>query len=66
MKRMRKTGKSAGGFVDEKSQTGFGVLENVTIASYVCDFGNMVVGNSRRKTFRLTNVGKVPVSFNFN
>ena len=41
-------------------------MENINIANYVCDFGNVVVGSTKKKTFRLTNVGKVPVSFNFD
>lgn len=41
-------------------------LENIAIASYTCDFGNVVVGSTKRKTFRLTNVGKIPVTFNFD
>ena len=41
-------------------------LENITIATYVCDFGNVVVGSTKKKSFRLTNVGKIPVTFNFD
>lgn len=41
-------------------------LENIVIANYTCDFGNVVVGSTKRKTFRLTNVGKLPVTFNFD
>lgn len=41
-------------------------LENINIASYICDFGNVVVGASKKKTFRLTNVGKIPVTFSFD
>lgn len=41
-------------------------LENIVIASYVCDFGNVVVGSTKKKTFRLTNVGRIPVTFNFD
>lgn len=66
--------KSTGGF-EEKSVMGSGVigiggvqinLENINIANYVCDFGNVVVGASKTKSFRLTNVGKIPVTFNFD
>lgn len=32
----------------------------------MCDFGNVIVGSSKKKSFRLTNVGKIPVSFNFD
>lgn len=41
-------------------------LENITIAAYQCDFGNVVVGSTKKKSFRLTNVGKIPVTFNFD
>ena len=67
--------KSSAGFAtDEKSfnhgSMGIGGtvvnLENITIASYVCDFGNVVVGATKKKSFRLTNVGKIPVTFNFD
>jgi hypothetical protein len=41
-------------------------LDNINISNYVCDFGNVVVGNSQKKSFRLTNVGKIPVTFSFD
>ena len=41
-------------------------LENITIAAYSCDFGNVVVGSTKKKSFRLTNVGKIPVTFSFD
>jgi hypothetical protein len=41
-------------------------LENITIAAYACDFGNVVVGSTKKKSFRFTNVGKIPVTFNFD
>jgi len=41
-------------------------LENICIATYICDFGNVVVGSTKRKFFRLTNVGRIPVTFNFD
>lgn len=41
-------------------------LENIVIANYVCDFGNVVVGSAKKKSFRLTNVGKIPVTFSFD
>ena len=68
--------KSSAGFTGDERSTvhgGFagigGVLvnlENINIAAYVCDFGNVVVGSTKKKSFRLTNVGKIPVSFNFD
>ena len=41
-------------------------LESISIATYVCDFGNVVVGSTKRKSFRLTNVGRLPVTFNLD
>jgi hypothetical protein len=41
-------------------------LESISIATYICDFGNVVVGSTKRKSFRLTNVGRIPVTFNFD
>lgn len=41
-------------------------LENINIANYICDFGNVVVGSTKKKSFRLTNIGKIPVTFNFD
>jgi hydrocephalus-inducing protein len=41
-------------------------LEGIQLATYLCDFGDVVVGATRRKSFRLTNVGRVPVTFNFD
>ena len=41
-------------------------LENITIAAYACDFGNVVVGSTKKKSFRFTNVGMIPVTFNFD
>lgn len=41
-------------------------LENINIATYICDFGNVVVGSTKKKSFRFTNVGKLPVTFNFD
>lgn len=41
-------------------------LENINISTYCCDFGNVVVGGSKKKSFRLTNVGKIPINFLFD
>lgn len=41
-------------------------LDNINITNYLCDFGNVVVGGSKKKSFRLTNTGKIPINFNFD
>lgn len=34
--------------------------------NYSCDFGNIIVGKSQQKSFRLTNCGKIPINFFFD
>ena len=41
-------------------------LDNIQICTYVCDFGNVVLGKSKVRSFRLTNCGKIPVNFTFD
>lgn len=41
-------------------------LDNLTIATYSCDFGNVVVGATKKRSFRFTNVGKLPINFAFD
>ena len=41
-------------------------IEGINVGGYICDFGHMIVGSSKKKTFRVTNVGKLPMSFNFD
>ena len=43
-----------------------GEIENISLATYLCDFGDVVVGSTKRKSFRLTNIGRLPVTFNFD
>jgi hypothetical protein len=40
-------------------------MGKINIASYVCDFGNVIITKVAKKSFRLTNVGKRKLSFNF-
>ena len=40
-------------------------LGRVNIATYVCDFGNVIVQKTAKRSFRLTNCGKRKLSFNF-
>lgn len=41
-------------------------LDNITIANYCCDFGNVVVGATKKKSFRFTNVGHILMNFSFD
>jgi len=41
-------------------------LDNIQLCTYVCDFGNVIIGGSKKRSFRLTNVGKIPINFNFD
>ena len=38
---------------------------NINIASYLCDFGNVIISKTSKRSFRLTNTGKMKISFNF-
>lgn len=49
----------------QKTGSGFHI-DNLVVANYVCDFSHMVVGTSKKRAFRLTNVGKLPMSFSFD
>lgn len=49
----------------QKTGSGFHI-DNLVIANYICDFGHMVVGTSKKRAFRLTNVGKLPLTFSFD
>jgi len=71
----RQPGSTKGtGLTSEDKASASGVLstggpasvESITIATYLCDFGNVVVGLVKRKSFRLTNVGRLAVTFNFD
>lgn len=42
------------------------VPEASTLATYVCDFGNIVRGNQRRRSFKVTNYGYLPISFDLS
>ena len=41
-------------------------LDNINIATYTCDFGNVVVGATKKKSFRFTNTGRLPINFGFD
>lgn len=41
-------------------------LDNIQICTYVCDFGNVIISGSKKRSFRLTNVGKMPITFTFD
>lgn len=40
--------------------------DKIIVSNYICDFGNMVVGSSKKKTFRMTNCGKNNLNFTFD
>ncbi len=49
----------------QKTGSGFHI-ENLVVSNYVCDFSHMVVGTSKKRAFRLTNVGRLPMNFSFD
>ena len=42
---------------------GAGGADGFVLAMHVADFGNVVAGHTRKKAFRVTNTGSLPVSF---
>eukprot|EP00501_MAST-03F_sp_TOSAG23-6_P000263 GSMAST32.ASY1.ANO1.269.1 assembled CDS len=53
-------------FEDKKDDDDDQLSVPYVIAEHYADFGNVITGSSRKKTFRITNRGKVPVSFCIN
>lgn len=41
-------------------------FHQINVVTYTCDFGNIIVGKAATKSYRLTNCGKLPISFNFD
>ena len=37
--------------------------EKIPLATYICDFGNIVAGSSRKKMIKITNVYSAPINF---
>ena len=54
------------GFDPDKSGALLEDDDRVIVTNYVCDFGNMVVGSTKKKTFRITNCGKNSLNFSFD
>ena len=42
------------------------VYDKIILASYTCDLENIVLGASKKKTFKIKNVGTAPVAFSFD
>jgi hypothetical protein len=41
-------------------------IQRLVVSSFLCDFGNVVLGSSRKRMFRITNTGFSPISFEFD
>ena len=39
------------------------VLERVNLGKFACDFGNIVKGTHKTRSFKITNSGSLPISF---
>ncbi len=37
-------------------------FEKIVLSSYTCDFGNIVLGSSKKKSIKIFNVGELPLS----
>ncbi len=39
------------------------ILEQVVLGSFVCDFGNIIKGTHKTRSFKVTNTGSLPITF---
>lgn len=39
------------------------LYENITLSSYVCDFGNVVINSLKQKTIKIVNAGPISIDF---
>jgi hydrocephalus-inducing protein len=58
--------KTQGFDVDQTNELAVEEDSKIIVTNYVCDFGNIVVGKSRTKIFRMTNCGRNNISFTFD
>ena len=42
------------------------ILRKLVVGKWNCDFGFVVIGSTRKKPFRMTNVGQLPLTFAFD
>jgi len=42
------------------------VYDRIALSTFVCDLENIVLGGSKKKTFKITNVSNLPMTFNFD
>jgi len=56
--------KPSGG--SQSSENGPKTTNDFVIAEHLADFGNVIAGTSKKKTFRVTNLGSIPVSFSLD
>lgn len=58
---MNKTGASMKSGAQETK-----IYEKIFLSNYICDFGNVVINNLRKKQFKIMNVGASPIDFFFD
>ena len=42
------------------------LYENVFLTSWICDFGNVIVGSTQKKVLKYKNVGEFPIEMVFD
>jgi len=42
------------------------LFENVYLTSWICDFGNVIVGSTQKKVLKFKNVGEFPIEMAFD
>ena len=42
------------------------IYDRIVLSTFICDLENIVLGASKKKTFKVTNVSDMPVTFNFD
>jgi hypothetical protein len=42
------------------------LFENIFLTSWICDFGNVIVGSTQKKILKYKNVGEFPIEMTFD
>ena len=42
------------------------LYEKIFLSSWICDFGNVIVGTTQKKTLKFKNVGDYPIEMGFD
>jgi len=42
------------------------LYDKINLSTYIVDFGNVVINNIRKESFKIINVGQTPIDFQFD